>query len=106
MAAAFVCGELCDAPTAKVKDGAGVRGTVPQLLRVGEGVGDVRLMFRPDAVYRGATVFVRSGEREIARKKTMILAPGEMAELTLKAAAVASLGTDDITVSVEGGERQ
>ena len=106
MAAAFVRGELCDLPTARVKDGAGVRGTVPQLLRVGEGVGDVRLMFRPDAVYRGATVVVRSGEREIARKKTMILAPGEMAELTLKAAAVASLGTDDITVSVEGGERQ
>ena len=106
MAAAFVRGELRDAPMAKVLDGAGVRGTVPQLLRVGEDAGDVRLMFRPDAVYRGATVYVRAGEREIAKKKTMILAPGEMAELTLKASVVASLGTGDITVSVEGGERQ
>ena len=106
MAAAFVRGELRDAPKARVLDGAGVRGTVPQLLRVGEGVGDVRLMFRPDAVYRGATVYVRAGDREIAKKKTMILAPGEMAELTLKASVVSSLGTDDITVSVEGGERQ
>ena len=106
MAAAYVRGELREAPTARVLDGAGVRGTVPQLLRVGESVGDVRLMFRPDAVYRGATVYVRSGGREIAKKKTMILAPGEMAELTLKASVVASLGTDDITVSVEGGERQ
>ena len=105
-AAAFIRGELAAAPQVSIKDGAGVRGVVPQMLRVGVAdADDVRLMFRPDAVYRGASVVVRSGERELVRKKTMILAPGEMAEVTLKAQIAASLGEDDITVSVEGGER-
>lgn len=106
MAAAFLRRELAELPSAPVLDGAGVRGVVPQRLRVGADIGDVRLMFRPDAVYRGASVVVRSGDREIARKKTMILAPGEMAELTLKSQQIASLGTEDITVSVEGGEKR
>lgn len=106
MAAAFLRHELAELPTVRVLDGAGVRGVVPQRLRVGDDVGDVRLMFRPDAVYRGASVVVRAGEREIVRKRTVILAPGEMAELTLKAQQTASLGDEDITVSVEGGEKR
>ena len=105
MAAAFIRGELAAAAEAAVKDGAGVRGVVPQKVRFGTDVGDVRLMFRPDAVYRGASVVVRRGGRELVRKQTLILAPGEMAELTLKAQTVSSLCGEDITVSVEGGER-
>ena len=100
-AAAFARGESVDAQTVKVLDGAGVRGVVPQLLHIGQ-ERSVDLMFRPANVYRNTAVVVRSGDKEIARKKAPIFTPGEMAVVTLSAAVVKELGTDDITVQIEG----
>ena len=101
-AAAYVKGELAKAETIAVKDGDGVRGTVPQFIR--KGVEEsVDLMFRPSGVFRNATCVVKCGEREIARKKAMIFTPGEMAVVKLKPEIVAGLD-ETVTVSIEGGE--
>ena len=101
-AAAYVRGEMEGAPTIEVKDGPGVRGTVPQRIRQGMDAG-VDLMFRPSAVFRNANCVVRCGEREIARRKAPIFTPGEMAVMALKPEAVAALD-GPVTVSIEGGE--
>lgn len=101
-AAAYARGQLQDAPVAQVKDGDGVRGVVPQQIHLrGEASQSVELMFRPSAVFKNATVVVRSGDKEIARKKAPIFAPGEMVELTLKPEVVAALDGADITVTME-----
>ena len=100
-AAAYARGEIAEAPTVEVKDGPGVRGTVPQHIR--QGAGEVDLMFRPSGVFRKATCVVRCGEREIARRKAPIFTPGEMAVMTLKPDVVAALD-GPVTVSIEGGE--
>ena len=101
-AAAYARGQLQDTPVAQVKDGDGVRGVVPQQIHLrGEDSQSVELMFRPNAVFKNATVVVRSGDKEIARKKAPIFAPGEMVELTLKPEVVAALDGSDITVTME-----
>ena len=101
-AAAYARGQLQDTPVAQVKDGDGVRGVVPQQIHLrGEDSQSVELMFRPSAVFKTATVVVRSGDKEIARKKAPIFAPGEMVELTLKPEVVAALDGSDITVTME-----
>ena len=101
-AAAYARGEIAEASTIEVRDGNGVRGTVPQRIRQGIGTG-VDLMFRPSAVFRGATCVVKCGDREIARRKAPIFTPGEMAVMTLKPELVAALD-GPVTVSIEGGE--
>ena len=100
-AAAYVRGELKKAEMIKVVDGDGVRGTVPQYIRKGVEEG-VDLMFRPSGVFRNATCVVRSGDKEIARKKAMIFTPGEMAVVKLKPEIVAGL-EETVTVSIERG---
>ena len=101
-AAAYARGQLHDAPVAQVKDGDGVRGVVPQRIHLtGQDSQSVELMFRPSAVFKNATVVVRSGDKEIARKKAPIFTPGEMVELTLKPEVVAALDGADITVTME-----
>jgi len=101
-AAAYVKGELEKGELIAVKDGDGVRGTVPQYIRKGVEKG-VDLMWRPSGVFRNATCVVRCGEREIARKKALIFTPGEMAVVKLKPEIVAGLD-DTVTVTIERGE--
>ena len=60
-------------------------------------------MFRPSGVFRGASVVVKNGDQEIARKKAPIFTPGEMAVVTLKPEVIASLDPQDITVTMERG---
>ncbi len=101
-AAAYARGEIAPGETVAVKDGDGVRGVVPQRIHLG-GNQAVDLMFRPSGVFRGASVVVKNGDREIARKKAPIFTPGEMAVVTLKPEVVASLDPQDITVTMERG---
>ena len=101
-AAAYARGEKNTAPTARVLDGEGVRGVVPQRIRLhGDESREVELMFRPSGVFKNASAVVRSGEREIARKHAPIFTPGEMAVIPLKGEVVAALDGADITVSME-----
>ncbi len=101
-AATYARGEITPGETVAVKDGDGVRGVVPQRIHLG-GTQAVDLMFRPSGVFRGASVVVKNGDREIARKKAPIFTPGEMAVVTLKPEVVASLDQQDITVTMERG---
>ena len=100
-AAAYARGEKNTAPTARVKDGEGVRGVVPQRIRLTGEEREVELMFRPSGVFKNASAVVRSGEKEIARKRAPIFTPGEMAVIPLKGEVVAALDGADITVSME-----
>ena len=101
-AAAYARGEKNTAPTARVLDGEGVRGVVPQRIRLhGDESREVELMFRPSGVFKNASAVVRSGKKEIARKRAPIFTPGEMAVIPLKGEVVAALDGADITVSME-----
>ena len=86
-----------------VKDGAGVRGVVPQRIRQYQSAGqaaDVRLMFRPDRVYQNVTVQVLDGDVPVRSVKKRIMAPGEMAELMLAAQTVQELSQAGLTVRI------
>ena len=100
-AAAYARGEKNTAPTARVLDGEGVRGVVPQRIRLTGEEREVELMFRPSGVFKNASAVVRSGEKEIARKRAPIFTPGEMAVIPLKGEVLAALDGADITVSME-----
>lgn len=98
-AAAYARGDLPSGKTWAVRDGEGVRGTVPQRIRKGSSQ-EVSLMFRPAGVYRSAACVVTCGDREIARKRAPIFTPGEMAVIRLKPDVVAALDAD-VTVHME-----
>ena len=101
-AAAYARGQAMESPTARVVDGEGVRGVVPQRIHLaGDQAQSVDLMFRPSGVFRNAAAVVRCGDKEIARKKALIFTPGEMAVITLKKDVVAALDGADVTVSME-----
>ncbi|MPN60835.1 hypothetical protein SDC9_208567 [bioreactor metagenome] len=106
-AADYVRGKTPASQAVNVLDGRGVRGVVPQRLHLpgpdGEAVA-VDLMFRPSQVYENAAMVVRSGEREILRKKSRILTPGEMAVVTLPEKLLKTLAPSDITVEIEAQE--
>ena len=82
------------------RDGEGVRGTVPQKIRV-PADRPVDLMFRPAAVYRNSAAVVECGGKELCRKKAMIFTPGEMALVTLKPEQLRGLPGDTLTVRIE-----
>jgi len=89
---------------APILDGAGVRGVVPQKLRIigcQDAPESVQLMFRPAAVYENAWVRVMDGDREVFKQKKRIFTPGEMADLWLKPEHLQSLSGADITVTIE-----
>ena len=100
-AADFVRNDSGNAPRWIVKDGPGVRGTVPQKISA-HPEEDVSLMFRPSDVYRNACAVVECEGKEILRKKAMIFTPGEMAVLSLKRDLLNTLTGSVITVRLEG----
>ena len=71
-----------------MRDGAGVRGVVPQWVCASRLTEDLTLMFRPAAVFRDASLVVRIGNDEILRKKQRILTPGEMVRLVVPKASI------------------
>lgn len=99
-AAAYVRNETRRGSVIAVRDGDGVRGTVPQQIR-SDTDQPVDLMFRPSAVFRNSSVVVKSGAQELIRKKAMIFTPGEMALVTLRPEMLKNIGSDSITVRIE-----
>ena len=101
-AAEYVQGKKRSGTYVAVKDGACVRGVVPQRLLIPDGEArEVQLMFRPAGVYRKATLRVMDGEREIARQRKPVFTPGEMAEILLKPEQIKALSGADLTVQIE-----
>lgn len=85
------------AESVRIADGTGVRGCVPQLVRL-TGEGGVALAFRPAAVYKNASWRIRAGERILCLRKARILTPGE----TVRAVLDRELfrGAGEVTVEV------
>ena len=101
-AAEFVQGRQRKGRYVNLTDGNGVRGVVPQRLLIPDGDAQpVQIMFRPAAVYENATLRVLDGDTELIRQKKRILAPGEMAELTLKPEQIKALSGGDVTVRID-----
>ena len=80
-AAKYAKGELSLQTTVSVTPSSGVRYALPQKVHTGEG--KVKLYFRVDKVYRGRTVVVTSAGEVIKRKKTLVMAPGEMQNIEI-----------------------
>ena len=80
-AARYATGRLSEGESVTVTPSDGVRYALPQLVHKGEG--KVKLYFRVDKVYKGRSVVVTSGGAEIKRKKTLVMAPGEMQNIEI-----------------------
>ncbi len=84
-----------------VRDGRGVRGTVPQKIVLDGENGEVSLMFRPDRVYRDHYLTVYADGKAVSSVKKMILTPGEMAVQPLNEKLLAACaGAKEITLAV------
>ncbi|MPN52349.1 hypothetical protein SDC9_200005 [bioreactor metagenome] len=85
-----------------VINGFGVSGAVPQKIHIGEANQPVTLMFRPKNVYQNVKISVTAGEKEIYRRASRILTPGEMVSLKLTPEALRLIAdADNLTVKVE-----
>ena len=100
-AAAYAAGQVVVAGVSsamvKVKDGFGVRGTVPQRINP-EGDGKVAVSFRPAGVYKDAAWVVRAGDEVLCRRKSRILTPGESQRVEIDRALFK--GKDEVIVEV------
>jgi len=84
-----------------VEGGFGVSGCVPQCVRPEQLDEAVRIMFRPKNVFPNAAVLVDVDGETIYRKKHLILAPGEIVTVDVKAEALAGHTPERITVRLE-----
>ncbi len=103
-AAAYIRGDAPDGREVAVLDGEGVRGTVPQKLRLqaGEQRDGVDLMFRPTRVYNNAWLCVRADGALMLSQRKMIMTPGEMAVVTLTPALLNKYpNAESITVEIQ-----
>ena len=99
-AADYVRNGFTGAEYITVCDGEGVRGTVPQRIRIPSD-SPVTLSFRPSDVYRSSAVVVDCGGVELFRKKSLIFTPGEMVHIELRPGLLKNLPADSITVRLE-----
>ncbi len=102
----FVRGQTRAEHKTTVLDGNGVRGVVPQFIRLtdAEQAENIQLMFRPDRIYENVRVVVKNGDQEVYSVKKRILAPGEMADITLRKDIVAKLSDAPLVVHIVKGE--
>jgi len=103
-AADFVKGIVHTGREVPVKDGAGVRGCVPQTIKLEKGAEheDVSVMFRSDRVYQNHFIVVKADGKAIFAQKKMICTPGEMADISLKVEALTACeDAAEIVVSIE-----
>ena len=94
-AARYAKGELSATETVTVTPSFGVRYALPQ--RVHKGEGKVKIYFRVDKVYKGRTVVVTCGGAVVKRKKTLVMAPGEMQNIEIDKCLI----TGDLSIFTE-----
>ena len=101
MAARYAKGERREGREIPVKDGAGVRGVVPQKMVISDDTHEVDLMFRPDRVYRDHYLTVYADGKAISSLKKMILTPGEMVVQPLNEKLLSACrDAQEVTVSI------
>lgn len=103
-AAEHLLGKRADGAVLNVTNGEGVSYTVPQKIRPNHLEKTAELYFRVRSVYRGGEILVARGEEIIARFSRERMAPGEMERILLPAQKLLAPGTDELCVSVKGGE--
>ncbi len=84
-----------------VSAGEGVRYTVPSMIDKSNASENIHLRFRVRAVYKGVSIVVRSGDRELLRKKKKIMVPSEMEDVIIKPELLDDVSS--ISVTIEGG---
>ncbi len=94
-AALYALGELKGDRSFAVEPSGGVRYALPQRITAAEG--KVKIYFRVDKVYKGRTVAVTSLGEVVKRKKTAVMAPGEMQNVEIDA----SLLKGDVKIFLE-----
>ncbi len=85
----------------KVSAGDGVRYTVPSTIDKANASDMIHLRFRVRGVYKGSSIVVKSGERELLRKKKKIMVPSEMEDVLIKPALLENVS--EISVTIEEG---
>ncbi|MDR3284883.1 MAG: NAD(P)/FAD-dependent oxidoreductase [Treponema sp.] len=99
-AAQYALGQTVpDTGTITVKNGPGVRYTVPQYIRPGRVGKGVEIFFRPTAIFAAVTIEAASGGATLVRFARDRMTPGEMEKIVLPEAFLAK-AKDEITVSV------
>lgn len=98
-AAAYIKNQQAQKHMVRVLDGAGVRGAVPQSLNTLAGE-DITILFRPDRVYLEARVNAEADGEILSSRKSRILTPGEMAQVTVSKDALKGI-KGDITITIK-----
>ena len=76
-----------------------VRYTVPQMIRPDDMEETLTVRFRVANVYKNASIVVKAAGKELVRRKKQIMAPGEMEQVVLKKADLAS--ADRVEIGIE-----
>ncbi|MBR4555780.1 MAG: FAD-dependent oxidoreductase [Ruminococcus sp.] len=84
----------------EVSPGFGVRYTVPSKLYCESVEDGVHIRFRVTGVFKGASITVTSGGRELFRRRGRIFVPSEMLDIVLKKELLAGV-TEGIEVRIE-----
>ncbi|MDW7656978.1 MAG: FAD-dependent oxidoreductase [Bacillota bacterium] len=100
--------DICQTPAVRpsespirLKDGRGVRGIVPQQITRPIDMDKIHISFRPDGVYKQATILVEADGTPVLRQKRLIMTPGEMAVIDLATDRFPAESVAEITVHVE-----
>ena len=83
----------------KFVPGDGVRYTVPNTFST-KGNKDIHVKFRVTGVYKDAAIVVKSGDKELMRRKSRVLIPSEMQDILIKSDKLKEAG-GDISVQIE-----
>jgi hypothetical protein len=83
----------------QVKNGKGVRYTVPQQIRPDQMEKSVEIFFRSSEIFKDVTISVTSGGAQIAHFSREHMAPGEMEKITLPKPFFSKIG-GELEVSV------
>ena len=101
MAARYAQGQRRTGQEIAVRDGAGVRGVVPQRILLNDTATPIELMFRPDRVYKNHFLVVYADGKPLTAAKKMILTPGEMTTQTLNEKLLtACQGAKEISLAI------
>lgn len=101
-AADYVAGTLSDSDFSTcvpVKEGRGVNSLVPQYITRQGTAKPIKIMFRPRQLYRKAMACVYADGVCVAKKRTMVMTPGEMCEMEVIHADVVQASV--VTVQIE-----
>lgn len=82
----------------------GIRYTVPQNIDVDNMDEKITLRFRVDNVYKNRSIILKLGDRELIRKKRLVMAPGEMEQLVIEKEMLRDCANMNLSIFTEEGK--